>query len=125
MWETVCDDFWGSTDARVACQQLGFPGEGATALTSGFVNRCEQCVGNWDGIWLDNVRCAGTEARLIDCPARPIGEHNCVHRDDAGVKCVPITGEFIVCIRLVPKEGWLSDLFNRHRRQPILRSYLH
>ena len=31
-----------------------------TALTSEFDNGCEQCVGNWDGIWLDNVRCAGT-----------------------------------------------------------------
>ena len=53
MWGTVCDDAWDNTDARVACQQLGFPGDGATALTSGFVNGCEQCVGNWDGIWSD------------------------------------------------------------------------
>ena len=55
-----------------------------------------------------SARCAGTEARLIDCPARPIGEHNCVHSEDVGVRCIPITGEFIV----IPKEGWLSDLFN-------------
>ena len=38
-------------------------------------------------IWLDNVQCAGTESRLIDCPANAIGSHNCRHSEDAGVRC--------------------------------------
>ena len=38
-------------------------------------------------IWLDNVRCTGTEARLIDCPANTIGSHNCIHSEDASVRC--------------------------------------
>ena len=37
---------------------------------------------------LNNVNCAGTETRLIDCPASPIGSNNCSHIEDAGVFCV-------------------------------------
>ena len=92
IWGTVCDDAWDHTDASVACRQLGFSAVGARAFTSGCDDGCERCV----CIWLDNVRCTGTEARLIDCPARPIGEHNCVHSEDAGVRCNPITGELQV-----------------------------
>ena len=38
-------------------------------------------------IWLDNVQCVGNETRLIDCPANPLGSHNCVNSEDAGVNC--------------------------------------
>ena len=52
----------------------------ATALRSGFTNGVGQ-------IWLDNVACSGTETRLIDCSHNGLGSHNCVHSDDAGVRC--------------------------------------
>ena len=44
-------------------------------------------------ILLDNVQCAGTESRLADCPANTIGIHNCVHSEDAGVRCGSICEE--------------------------------
>ncbi len=52
----------------------------AAAITSGFTD-------GTGSIWLDNVQCSGDEARLVNCSARPIGEHNCVHTEDAGVNC--------------------------------------
>jgi deleted-in-malignant-brain-tumors protein 1 len=42
-------------------------------------------------IWLDEVRCSGGEQRLINCPANPLGVHNCGHSEDAGVRCTGTT----------------------------------
>lgn len=38
-------------------------------------------------IYLDEVRCVGTERMLVDCIASGVGTHNCDHNEDAGVKC--------------------------------------
>ena len=80
-WGTVCDDLWGTPDAMVVCRQLGHSPTGAVAI---FGTAVPDGTGQ---IWLDNVRCAGTESRLLDCPANTVGVHNCVHGEDAGVSC--------------------------------------
>lgn len=57
---------------------------GATAISFAF-------FGSATGpILLDNVQCVGAERRLFDCPANPVGTHNCNHVEDAGVRCLEL-----------------------------------
>ena len=51
-----------------------------------FNARFGQGVGD---IFLDDVVCDGSEVRLLDCASHPLGVHNCLHSDDAGVICQP------------------------------------
>ena len=53
---------------------------GATSITFGFTNGAGQ-------IWLTNVQCRGTESRVIDCDHSTFGNFDCVHSEDAGVRC--------------------------------------
>ncbi|NWV74002.1 DMBT1 protein, partial [Dasyornis broadbenti] len=79
-WGTVCDDTWDMADAHVTCRQvrcgpaLSAPGGALFGEGAG-------------PIWLDGLRCAGTEPHLGACPARPWGEHTCNHVEDAGAVC--------------------------------------
>jgi hypothetical protein len=44
--------------------------------------------GGTGAIHLDDIHCTGRESRLIDCPHSGVGVHNCIHFEDAGVRCV-------------------------------------
>ena len=80
-WSTVCDDFWDSRDASVVCRQLGLSPNGAVALTDAY-------YGQGTGpILLDNVMCTGEELYLTSCPNNGLYVHDCVHAEDAGVRC--------------------------------------
>ena len=80
-WGTVCDDQWDMNDAKVVCRQLGFSGVLQAHRTATF--------GRGKGpIHFDELRCDGTEERLIDCPHPGVGVHDCGHAEDAGVACV-------------------------------------
>ncbi|KFQ00427.1 Deleted in malignant brain tumors 1 protein, partial [Haliaeetus albicilla] len=79
-WGSVCDDHWDMKDAKVVCKQVGC-GSPLSALGGARYGRGS------DIIWLDDVECNGTEESISDCPARPWGEHNCYHGEDADVVC--------------------------------------
>jgi len=73
--------------------QVGGAGYGGSGTTPG--------TGN---IWLDELRCAGTEETIADCPHNPWGEHNCIHAEDLGL-CCPGGGDGGTGTPAAPPEG--------------------
>ena len=81
-WGTVCDDSWGTNDARVVCRQLSF----GSPISAPGNARFGQGSGQ---IFLDDVHCTGSESSLASCSHRGKGMHNCMHYEDASVVCGP------------------------------------
>ena len=89
-WGTVCDDGWSSIDAGVVCRQLGFGSYGYSYYSALF--------GQGSGpIWLDNVRCVGSESTLAGCSHLGVNiTRSCSHHEDAGVGCYGIQGIYLI-----------------------------
>ena len=84
-------------------QSMPYSYEISVLLSNNWVAKCVPCLwtvgssavtraqfGQGTGqIWLDNLVCTGTEARLVDCGHNSFGTHNCNHNEDAGIRCIP------------------------------------
>ena len=79
VWGTVCDDFFNAVLARVVCRMLGF--------WSGNKIDNRNYTTSHGPIWLDNVRCGGTETDVAECSHNGWGVHNCQHREDVAISC--------------------------------------
>ena len=92
---TICDSYWGKTDARVVCKMLRYENGGYPYGRFPFVS---SPFGNGTGeILLDEMDCTGDEGSLLGCKHRGINRYAdvdcyCKHDRDAGVKCkAPVT----------------------------------
>ncbi|KAK2856304.1 hypothetical protein Q5P01_005039 [Channa striata] len=79
-WGTVCDDLWNLANVDVVCRELNC-GTGLEAKKGAFFGQGK------DSIWLDDVHCTGTEASILKCQHKALGENNCGHSEDVGVVC--------------------------------------
>ncbi|KAK7444250.1 hypothetical protein BaRGS_00040422, partial [Batillaria attramentaria] len=85
-WGTICDDHWDDKAAQVACKQLGLTGTIGIPLTSAYFSNGTGNTGL--SILLDDVACTGTESGISACNHKPWGSNNCQHREDAGLICL-------------------------------------
>ena len=102
LWGTVCDDNWDIADIAVVCRQLGFTEAGmcehSVCRHNSTVNFLyhpiavevygEARFGEGTGpIWLDEDTCSGMETQLLNCASNALGMGDCLHDEDAGVRC--------------------------------------
>ena len=120
-WGTVCDDFFGRIDAKVACKQMNYTGAEAY-LT-------DVAVAPGRRFWLDDVNCVGNEAKLTECfynsgvrTNPPWGIANCIPAEQVGVRCTASTStnsvEFNKSHLTVQEEGGGSSYTVRLGKAP-------
>ncbi|KAI8489059.1 Angiopoietin 4 [Branchiostoma belcheri] len=110
-WGTVCDDGFDDRDAQVVCRQLGY--RGGVATVGGVYPE-----GTGD-IWLENLSCAGNESSVADCEITKWADHDCTHKEDAGVVCVPVSD----CADLYAAGETASGVYNIRLNSTNVETY--
>ena len=106
--QVICGLWEGINEGKyVLIIILPLPGAKEKSQTSLWSDLCSYCLfsgiakawsqayfGEGSGpVMLDEVRCTGNELSIEQCPKSSWGEHNCDHKEDAGVSCTPLTGK--------------------------------
>jgi len=104
VWGTVCGDFFSPAETRVACRMLGF-GSGTKIDNSNYTT-------SRGPIWLDDVRCKGTERDIAECSHSGWGVHNCQHREDVAISCAVSKVDVRLNGGRDPREGRLEVFHN-------------
>jgi len=84
VWGTICGDYFNQNNngANVLCKMDGYR---SGAYDHG---KYKQPTGvKSSKIWLDDVRCSGSETDIDKCTHRAWGANNCNHSEDVGVRC--------------------------------------
>ncbi|XP_028407328.1 deleted in malignant brain tumors 1 protein-like isoform X2 [Dendronephthya gigantea] len=79
-WGTICGYGWDLRDARVVCRQLGYQ----NVARAFYMNQVSSGSGQ---IWLQNLKCTGSERNIASCVHRGWGDTYCSHSRDVGVEC--------------------------------------
>ncbi|XP_041035675.1 scavenger receptor cysteine-rich type 1 protein M130-like [Carcharodon carcharias] len=79
-WGTVCDDSWDRHDAAVVCRHLNC-GDPMWIPKGALFDPAKGTI------WIDEVKCKGSERFLWDCQFSVMGVHDCEHKEDVNVKC--------------------------------------
>ena len=91
-WGTVCDNGWYPANTYVVCRQLGFGAYGSTYRINYGAN-FSQASGQ---IWLDSVKCTGSESTLSSCGHLGLNvTKSCSHYQDVGVRCYGTQGKLL------------------------------
>jgi len=90
IWGTVCDNGFTDTEARVVCYYLGY------GHTGRFIGNHYSAVSG--RIWLDNVRCFGSESHITKCRYNNWGRHNCQHSEDVSISCISDSAEAVALV---------------------------
>ena len=95
----MCNNFFGTSDARVACRQLRYEVDnGQSKLHYNTDFQCMIAVsvyysthfGQGTGpIWINRLLCIGTEQNILECPRQfELGNpYACSHSEDVSVVC--------------------------------------
>ena len=94
-WGTICSYYHSNANARVICQELGYPDARAGSVSFGTGTENQP-------IWLSYLHCQGTETSIANCfYSLPWDDFACNshdHSNDLSVSCVDGQCLSVICM---------------------------